>query len=163
MSCEARSQSVEHSHDGSHHFAVDGEGYVDESALDQGRPVLVSHRMTQFDARAYRHFGRHAQQTIQHVGGILRVCPGKKIQALLVLGRNFDRGFKLEHIRASVAAPLMLPAFRVLGDDGDFVSAREVCKSTGVELELLQRLQRAVGLPCIEDPDAAGEQQTCPG
>ena len=66
-----------------------------------------------------------------------------------------DRGFKLEHIRASVAAPLMLPAFRVLGDDGDFVSAREVCKSTGVELELLQRLQRAVGLPCIEDPDAA--------
>ena len=66
-----------------------------------------------------------------------------------------DRGFKLEHIRASVAAPLMLPAFRVLGDDGDFVSAREVCESTGVELELLQRLQRAVGLPCIEDPDAA--------
>ncbi len=66
-----------------------------------------------------------------------------------------DRGFKLEHIRASVAAPLMLPAYRVLGDDGDFVSAREVCESTGVELELLQRLQRAVGLPCIEDPDAA--------
>ena len=32
------------------------------------------------------------------------------------------------------------------GDDGDFVSAREVCESTGVELELLQRLQRAVGL-----------------
>ena len=52
-------------HDGSHHFAVDGEGYVDESALDQGRPVLVSHRMTQFDARAYRHFGRHAQQIVQ--------------------------------------------------------------------------------------------------
>lgn len=66
-----------------------------------------------------------------------------------------DRGFKLEHIRASVAAPLMLPAYRVLGDDGDFVSAREVCESTGVELGLLQRLQRAVGLPCIEDPDAA--------
>ena len=66
-----------------------------------------------------------------------------------------DRGFKLEHIRASVAAPVMLPAYRVLGDDGDFVSAREVCESTGVELELLQRLQRAVGLPCIEDPDAA--------
>jgi adenylate cyclase len=66
-----------------------------------------------------------------------------------------DRGFKLDHIRSSVAAPLMLPAYRVLGDDGDFVSAREICESTGVELELLQRLQRAVGLPCIEDPDAA--------
>ena len=66
-----------------------------------------------------------------------------------------DRGFSIDHIRASVAAPLMLPAYRVLGDDGELVSAREVCESTGVELELLQRLQRAVGLPCIEDPDAA--------
>jgi adenylate cyclase len=66
-----------------------------------------------------------------------------------------ERGFSLEHIRASVAAPLMLPAYRVLGDDGELVSAREICESTGVELELLQRLQRAVGLPRIEDPDAA--------
>jgi adenylate cyclase len=66
-----------------------------------------------------------------------------------------ERGFSIDHIRASVAAPLMLPAYRVLGDDGELVSAREVCESTGVELELLQRLQRAVGLPCIEDPDAA--------
>jgi adenylate cyclase len=66
-----------------------------------------------------------------------------------------DRGFSIDHIRASVAAPLMLPAYRVLGDDGELVSAREICESTGVELELLQRLQRAVGLPRIEDPDAA--------
>jgi adenylate cyclase len=66
-----------------------------------------------------------------------------------------DRGFKLEHIRASVAAPLMLPAYRVLGDDGTRVSAREVCQSTGIELELLQRLQCAIGLPRIDDPDAA--------
>jgi adenylate cyclase len=65
-----------------------------------------------------------------------------------------DRGFSIDHIRASVAAPLMLPAYRVLGDDGELVSAREVCESTGVELELLQRLQRAVGLPCIEEPVA---------
>ena len=66
-----------------------------------------------------------------------------------------DRGFNLDHIRASVAAPLMLPANRVLGDDGDFVSAREICESTGIDLELLQRIQRAIGLPRIEDPDAA--------
>jgi adenylate cyclase len=66
-----------------------------------------------------------------------------------------DRGFSLDHIRSSVAAPLMLPAFRVLGDDGDFVSAREICESTGIELELLQRLQCAIGLPRIDDPDAA--------
>jgi adenylate cyclase len=66
-----------------------------------------------------------------------------------------ERGFSIDHIRASVAAPLMLPAYRVLGDDGELVSARAVCESTGVELELLQRLQRAIGPPRIEDPDAA--------
>ncbi|WP_102143716.1 adenylate/guanylate cyclase domain-containing protein [Mycobacterium hubeiense] len=66
-----------------------------------------------------------------------------------------ERGFDIEHIRASVAAPLMLPAYRVLGDDGTLVSAREICESTGIELELLQRLQRAIGLPRIDDPDAA--------
>ena len=66
-----------------------------------------------------------------------------------------DRGFDLDQIRGSVAAPLMLPANRVLGDDGNYVSAREICESTGVGLELLQRLQSAVGLPRIDDPDAA--------
>jgi adenylate cyclase len=66
-----------------------------------------------------------------------------------------DRGFSIEQIRGSLAAPLLLPAHRVLGDDGTYVSAREVCESTGVELELLQRLQGAIGLPRIEDPDAA--------
>jgi adenylate cyclase len=66
-----------------------------------------------------------------------------------------DRGFSLEHISASAAAPVMLPAYRILGDDGSLVSAREICESTGIELEVLQRLQRAIGLPRIHDPDAA--------
>ncbi|MDT5063936.1 MAG: adenylate cyclase [Mycobacterium sp.] len=66
-----------------------------------------------------------------------------------------DRGFALDHIRGSVAAPLMLPANRVLGDDGDYVSAREVCEEAGIDLELLQRLHRSMGLPRIDDPDAA--------
>ena len=65
-----------------------------------------------------------------------------------------DRGFSIDHIRGSAAAPLMLPASNVLGDDGDYVSAREVCETTGIELQLLQRLQRAIGLP-IDDPEAA--------
>jgi adenylate cyclase len=66
-----------------------------------------------------------------------------------------DRGFDLDHIRRSLAAPLMLPAARVMGDDGELVSAREICESTGVDLELLQRIHCAIGLPRIEDPDAA--------
>jgi adenylate cyclase len=65
-----------------------------------------------------------------------------------------DRGFTIDQIRGSVAAPLLLPANRALRDDGEFVSAREICESTGIELELLQRLQRAIGLPRVEDPDA---------
>ncbi|CAM2836427.1 adenylate/guanylate cyclase domain-containing protein [Mycobacterium intermedium] len=65
-----------------------------------------------------------------------------------------DRGFSLEHIRSSTA-PVMLPAYRVLGDDGTLVSAREICESTGIDLTLLQRMHRAIGLPRIDDPDAA--------
>jgi adenylate cyclase len=65
-----------------------------------------------------------------------------------------DRGFSIDHICGSAAAPLMLPAHKVLGDDGRYVSAREVCEASGIELQLLQRLQRAIGLQ-IDDPDAA--------
>jgi adenylate cyclase len=66
-----------------------------------------------------------------------------------------DRGFTIEQISGSPAAPLLLPAHRVFGDDGTYVSARELCESTGIELELLERIQRAMGLPRIDDPDAA--------
>src|ERR1700758_2334045 len=65
-----------------------------------------------------------------------------------------DQGFSIDHICGSPAAPLMLPAHKVLGDDGHYVSAREVCEATGIDLQLLQRLQRAIGLQ-IDDPDAA--------
>jgi len=65
-----------------------------------------------------------------------------------------DRGFTADQIQHSLA-PLMLPANRVLGDDGVYVSAREVAESTGIDLEVLQRLERAAGLPKIDDPDAA--------
>ena len=56
-----------------------------------------------------------------------------------------DQGFSIEHICGSAAAPLMLPASKVLGDDGHYVSAREVSEATGIELELLQRLHGAIG------------------
>ena len=42
--------------------------------------------------------------------------------------------------------PMLLPAHRVMGDDGTLVSQREISESSGVSLELLQRLHRAVGL-----------------
>ncbi len=65
-----------------------------------------------------------------------------------------DRGFGIDHIRDSVGAPLNLPASRVIGDHGEYVSAREICQSTGIDLEFLRRIHCAIGLPRIVDPDA---------
>ncbi len=64
-----------------------------------------------------------------------------------------DRGFDMEQILGSVGAPLSLPGNRAIGDNGEYVSAREICESTGIDVEFLQRIHCAVGLPRIEDPD----------
>jgi adenylate cyclase len=65
-----------------------------------------------------------------------------------------ERGISVEQIRGAFA-PMLLAARRLLGDDGTHVSARETSEKTGVDLELLQRIQRAMGLPTVDDPDAA--------
>ena len=49
---------------------------------------------------------------------------------------------------------MLMPAGRVIGDDGVYVSARQICEETGIDLELLEALQRALGLPRVDDPDA---------
>ena len=64
------------------------------------------------------------------------------------------RGITVDQIRGAFA-PMLLASRRVLGDDGVYISARETSKKTGIDLELLQRLQRAMGLPRVDDPDAA--------
>jgi adenylate cyclase len=64
------------------------------------------------------------------------------------------RGFTADEIAASVT-PMLLPANRVMGADGVYVSTREMVHATGIDLELLQAMQRAAGLPRIDDPDAA--------
>jgi adenylate cyclase len=71
-----------------------------------------------------------------------------------LIGWLLGRGFSVEQIRRSTS-PLLLPAQRVMGDDGTYLSAREACEATGLDLELLQRLQNADGLPRVEDADAA--------
>ena len=65
-----------------------------------------------------------------------------------------DQGITVEEIQASFA-PMLLPARRVLGDDGTYVSARQIGEQTGLDLDQLTRFQRASGLPYVEDPDAA--------
>src|ERR1700756_3452350 len=63
------------------------------------------------------------------------------------------RGFTVDQITASLA-PMMLPANRMMGDHGVYVSTREISDMSGIELRVLQQLMRAAGLPRIEDPDA---------
>jgi adenylate cyclase len=65
-----------------------------------------------------------------------------------------DEGSTVEQIRDSFS-PMLLASRRILGDDGTLVSAREISEQNGIDIDLLQRLQRAVGLPRVEDPDAA--------
>ncbi len=70
-----------------------------------------------------------------------------------LIGWLLARGFDVEQIRSEFS-PMLLPANRVMGDDGTLVSSREISESSGVSLELLQRLHRAVGLVRADDPDA---------
>jgi adenylate cyclase len=65
-----------------------------------------------------------------------------------------ERGITVDQIRAGFM-PALLASRRILGDDGVYVSARQTSESTGIDLELLQRIQRAMGLPRVDDPDAA--------
>ncbi|MFP1155684.1 adenylate cyclase regulatory domain-containing protein [Mycobacterium sherrisii] len=64
-----------------------------------------------------------------------------------------EQEFDVEQIRSEVA-PMLLPARRALGDDGTRVSARAISETHGINLELLQRIMRALGLPSVDDPDA---------
>jgi adenylate cyclase len=64
------------------------------------------------------------------------------------------QGITAEEIRAS-SVPMLVGSRRLIGDDGDYVSTREISEETGLEVELLQRIQRAIGLVRVDDPDAA--------
>ena len=63
------------------------------------------------------------------------------------------KGFTVEQMRGEIA-PMLLPAGRIVGNDGVYVSARQICEETGIDLELLEAIQRAMGLPRADDPDA---------
>ncbi|WP_306439046.1 adenylate/guanylate cyclase domain-containing protein [Mycolicibacterium brumae] len=64
-----------------------------------------------------------------------------------------DNGETIESIGAT-ASPVLLPARRVIGDDGQRVSLRELAESTGLDMEFQERMMRAMGLPHALDPDA---------
>jgi adenylate cyclase len=66
----------------------------------------------------------------------------------------FEQGITAEEIEGT-SAPLFLATRRVIGDDGTYVTTREIADEHGIDLDLLQRVQRAIGLARVDDPDAA--------
>lgn len=64
-----------------------------------------------------------------------------------------DQGVTVEQIRESFA-PMLLAARQGLGDDGTYVSAREISEQVGLDIDMLNRFHRASGLPQVDDPDA---------
>jgi adenylate cyclase len=65
-----------------------------------------------------------------------------------------EQGISADEIRGA-PMPMLLASRRLMGDDGTFVSTREISETAGIELDLLQRVQRAIGLARVENPDAA--------
>lgn len=65
-----------------------------------------------------------------------------------------ERGFSVAEIR-DATQPMLLASRRFFGEDGTFLSARQISEQAGLDLELLERIQRASGLPRVDDPDAA--------
>ena len=64
-----------------------------------------------------------------------------------------EQGITADEIRAT-NPPLLLATRHLMGDDGTYESAREISERYDVDLELLQRIQRAIGLVRVDDPDA---------
>jgi adenylate cyclase len=64
-----------------------------------------------------------------------------------------EQGITADEIRAT-NPPLLLATRHLVGDDGSYVSTREISETHGVDLDLLQRVQRAIGLARVDDPDA---------
>jgi adenylate cyclase len=65
----------------------------------------------------------------------------------------FEQGITADEIRAT-NPPLLLATRHLVGDDGTYVSTREISETYGIDLMLLQRVQRAIGLVRVDDPDA---------
>src|ERR1700687_3454535 len=124
-----------------------------------GRPGPSVQAAVYLDARAER-VDIEASGLLDGLEGEARAERAELIDWLL------ERDFTVDRIRAAFA-PMLLPAGRVVGDDGKYVSARQICDETGIDLELLQTLQRALGMPRVDDPDAVvhlradGEAAAC--
>lgn len=92
--------------------------------------------------------GRDIAELLDGLDGTARAERAELIAWLL------EQGITADEIRLA-NPPLLLATRRLIGDDGTYVSAREISETYGIDLALLQRVQRAIGLARVDDPDAA--------
>jgi adenylate cyclase len=96
-----------------------------------------------------------AEAVDMEASGLLDGLEGEaRTQRAELVSWLLERGFTAPEIRDAVQ-PMLLASRRHFGEDGTFVSARQISEQTGLDLELLERIQRASGLPRVDDPDAA--------
>ena len=91
--------------------------------------------------------GRDIDELLDGLEGAARTERAELVKWLL------EQGITADEIRAT-NPPLLLATRRLIGDDGTYVSAREISETHGVDLIMLQRVQRAIGLARVDDPDA---------
>jgi len=91
--------------------------------------------------------GQNIDDLLDGLDGTARTERAELIEWLL------DQGINADEIR-STSPPLLLASRHLVGDDGTYVSARDISESHGIDLMLLQRVQRAIGLARVDDPDA---------
>ncbi|WP_373420094.1 adenylate/guanylate cyclase domain-containing protein [Mycobacterium persicum] len=91
---------------------------------------------------------RDIDDLLEGLDGTARAERAELIEWLL------EQGITADEIRLA-NPPLLLATRRLIGDDGAYVSAREISETYGIDLTLLQRVQRAIGLARVDDPDAA--------
>lgn len=73
-------------------------------------------------------------------------------QRIELLNWLVERGLTVEQIEAT-ASPTLLATRRVIGDDSERVSVREIAAKTGLDIDLQERLLRALGLQHVDNPD----------
>ncbi|SPM41471.1 family 3 adenylate cyclase, partial [Mycobacterium numidiamassiliense] len=92
--------------------------------------------------------GQDIDDLLDGLDGAARTERAELVQWLL------EQGITADEIRAT-NPPLLLASRHLIGHDGTYVSTREISETYGIELMLLQRVQRAIGLVRVDDPDAA--------
>ena len=83
-------------------------------------------------------------EAIENQGLLDGLHDSARVERAELVAWLLQQGFSVEQIRAAVS-PMLLPTSPVVGNYGTHVSAREISDAHGVDLKLLQRVQRALG------------------